>query len=422
MLRAQIFSRYELTLQRTCFQRQFSSSPLSKFSLHHRTKSIDSSPSFHPKQIQSKFRKVIRMMSAKDRGRYHATESLHYAQKQISFVSDEKEDLQQKRAFDELEVLPLFAEKTGKQNFDRISYIGKPKALQKRLERDLERMSEQTREIVNAFVANAKKDKAQSTVIATGVRVCEKTKKTIVREIAIGVLPQQVSRHNDKSGSHGLQDIAKACCGDGKTRRLVLVSEEEEEYLSLVCALTRAFPVFSMKSKASAKDDKEAKESPAEPMVVSLSGASASTIKKAIAISEAVELACRMVDTPPTSMDPQGMIDEAMASAKRVEGVKTQVWRDKELRSNVFDIWLGLGLPWLIILPSQPNGRILIKTAQLLPSVGILFGVLMIYYFSLYWNSWRLTRRTGAAFLLVYVLFAGYCVLFVWLQDIYDLS
>ena len=40
-------------------------------------------------------------MSAKDRGRYHATESLHYAQKQISFVSDEKEDLQQKRAFDE---------------------------------------------------------------------------------------------------------------------------------------------------------------------------------------------------------------------------------------------------------------------------------------------------------------------------------
>jgi sodium/potassium/calcium exchanger 4 len=90
--------------------------------------------------------------------------------------------------------------------------------------------------------------------------------------------------------------------------------------------------------------------------------------------------------------------------------------------SNVFDIWLGLGLPWLIILPSQPNGRILIETAQLLPSVGILFGVLMIYYFSLYWNSWRLTRRTGAAFLLVYVLFAGYCVLFVWLQDIYDLS
>ena len=90
--------------------------------------------------------------------------------------------------------------------------------------------------------------------------------------------------------------------------------------------------------------------------------------------------------------------------------------------SNVFDIWLGLGLPWLIILPSQPNGRILIETAQLLPSVGILFGVLMIYYFSLYWNSWRLTRRTGAAFLLVYILFAGYCVLFVWLQDIYDLS
>jgi Ca2+/Na+ antiporter len=90
--------------------------------------------------------------------------------------------------------------------------------------------------------------------------------------------------------------------------------------------------------------------------------------------------------------------------------------------SNVFDIWLGLGLPWLIILPSQSNGRIHIDTAQLLPSVGILFGVLIIYYFSLYWNKWRLTRRTGATFLLVYILFAAYCVFFVWLQDIYDLS
>jgi len=90
--------------------------------------------------------------------------------------------------------------------------------------------------------------------------------------------------------------------------------------------------------------------------------------------------------------------------------------------SNVFDIWLGLGLPWLIILPTQPGGRIFIETAQLLPSIGILFGVLVIYYLSLYFNSWRLTRRTGAFFLFVYVLFAAYCIFFVWLQDIYNLS
>jgi K+-dependent Na+/Ca+ exchanger-like protein len=90
--------------------------------------------------------------------------------------------------------------------------------------------------------------------------------------------------------------------------------------------------------------------------------------------------------------------------------------------SNVFDIWLGLGLPWLIILPTKTGGRITLETKQLLPSVGILFGVLVIYYLSLYFNSWRLTRRTGAVFLLLYLLFAAYCIFFVWLQDIYNLS
>ena len=90
--------------------------------------------------------------------------------------------------------------------------------------------------------------------------------------------------------------------------------------------------------------------------------------------------------------------------------------------SNVFDIWLGLGLPWLIILPTKPGGRVLIETSQLMPSIGILFGVLAMYYFALFFNGWRLTRRAGGAFLVAYLLFAGYCILFVWLQDIYKVS
>ena len=90
--------------------------------------------------------------------------------------------------------------------------------------------------------------------------------------------------------------------------------------------------------------------------------------------------------------------------------------------SNVFDIWLGLGLPWLIILPTKPGGRVLIETSQLMPSIGILFGVLAMYYFALFFNGWRLTRRAGGAFLVAYLLFAGYCILFVRLQDIYKVS
>ena len=74
--------------------------------------------------------------------------------------------------------------------------------------------------------------------------------------------------------------------------------------------------------------------------------------------------------------------------------------------SNVFDIWLGLGLPWLIVLPIKFDGKIL----------------LALYYVALLVNRWRLSRLAGVVFLCAYAVFATYCVVFVWLQDIYNLS
>lgn len=90
--------------------------------------------------------------------------------------------------------------------------------------------------------------------------------------------------------------------------------------------------------------------------------------------------------------------------------------------SNIFDIWLGLGLPWLIILPTKAGKKVMLQTTQLIPSIGILFGVLGLYYLTLLFNRWRLTRRVGATFLFVYALFACYCIFLVWLKDVYRLS
>ena len=90
--------------------------------------------------------------------------------------------------------------------------------------------------------------------------------------------------------------------------------------------------------------------------------------------------------------------------------------------SNVFDVWLGLGLPWLIVLPIKFDGKIPVATNQLIPSIGILFGVLALYYVALLVNRWRLSRLAGVVFLCAYAVFATYCVVFVWLQDIYNLS
>ena len=89
-------------------------------------------------------------------------------------------------------------------------------------------------------------------------------------------------------------------------------------------------------------------------------------------------------------------------------------------RSNVFDIWLGLGLPWLVFLPAR-GGFEEVSTAQLWPSVCILAGVLLVYYASLVFTGFRLKRSMGYAYVLVYGLFVVYSVVGVWWMDVYDL-
>ena len=215
-------------------------------------------------------------------GRYHATSSDQFQTPTLTFDNSSK-------AFSDV----------GQQLFDRLSFIGKPKALETLFREDetlAKNVDEKTMKLIEAFLESAKKEKASSTVIQTGT------------------------------------------------------SENESDFGSLVNALTRAFPVFSMKSKGSSSSEKEEETKP-EPMVVALRGASEATSKKAKAISEAVELACRMVDTPPTSMDPQGMVDEALAAAKRVGGVKSQVWRDKELRRD------GMGCIAAVGQSASTDGR-----------------------------------------------------------------
>ena len=90
--------------------------------------------------------------------------------------------------------------------------------------------------------------------------------------------------------------------------------------------------------------------------------------------------------------------------------------------SNVFDIWLGLGLPWLLYLSWQTPNYILVNTDELIPSSIILAGVLVVYYGSIASNGFKLTVRMGYAYTGVYALYAMYSIFLVWLLDIYGLN
>lgn len=72
--------------------------------------------------------------------------------------------------------------------------------------------------------------------------------------------------------------------------------------------------------------------------------------------------------------------------------------------SNIFDIFIGLGLPWLIkslIL----NSSIETSTEGLGVAVGLLLGSILLILFALMYKKWTLTKGLGYVLILLYILF-----------------
>ncbi len=90
--------------------------------------------------------------------------------------------------------------------------------------------------------------------------------------------------------------------------------------------------------------------------------------------------------------------------------------------SNVFDIWLGLGLPWLCYLSWQTPNYLTVTTDELIPSTLILAGVLFIYLGTVAGGGFTLSPKIGWVYIALYVLYAVYNIVCVWLLDVYKLN
>jgi len=100
----------------------------------------------------------------------------------------------------------------------------------------------------------------------------------------------------------------------------------------------------------------------------------------------------------------QGMGDMAVANA---------------IGSNVFDIWLGLGLPWFIVALWKSRPIPLSDPDELVWNVLILLGALIAYVAVIRADHWRLRRPAGYVFLLCYAAYLFYQIGLVWLLDVY---
>jgi len=84
------------------------------------------------------------------------------------------------------------------------------------------------------------------------------------------------------------------------------------------------------------------------------------------------------------------------------------------LGSNVFDILLGLGVPWLISCVIGKEVKFPGAWDSIKYDILVLFLVLAIFLGSLIANKWYLTKYLGMVLLNFYVVFIVWCLLDVY--------
>jgi len=73
--------------------------------------------------------------------------------------------------------------------------------------------------------------------------------------------------------------------------------------------------------------------------------------------------------------------------------------------SNIFDILIGLPLPWLCWCISTAGDMDVSDGDNLLQSVLVLFGMLALVFLTIVLNGWVLRKRLGYTMFILYVLF-----------------
>ncbi|HPF13592.1 MAG: leucyl aminopeptidase family protein [Planctomycetes bacterium] len=179
---------------------------------------------------------------------------------------------------------------------------------------------------------------------------------TSPRKLALGMLPDTLSRHNSPTRSLGIQQVvAQSQTGKKGNAAILLYLDDASHYPAAAAAIARCLPLFSEKSSASPK---------ATLKILAL-GPDDEPIPATKAVQtrvEMVRLVASWVDMPPSDCNPAYIQKAVWALLKGIPGVtKTAIVGDKLLTAGLGGIH-GVGrtapeAPRLLVLNYKPTGR-----------------------------------------------------------------
>jgi K+-dependent Na+/Ca+ exchanger-like protein len=83
--------------------------------------------------------------------------------------------------------------------------------------------------------------------------------------------------------------------------------------------------------------------------------------------------------------------------------------------SNIFDIFIGLGLPWMI-KSYLVDSELVTNIEGLSISIGLLFGSVLLLLGALIYQKWRLSHRLGFVLIMLYIAYVVWEILKVYLH------
>lgn len=175
----------------------------------------------------------------------------------------------------------------------------------------------------------------------------------------IAALPVKASRHNTESRSHALSKLVRQGV-IGVDESVVVVCEKRDLYAS-ACAVARAFPLYSRKSKQNA-----------EPVTVNVEFVLIEHLNDTkvqlfaddiVCLTETaygIRLAAKIVDTPCNEMTVSHFVEEVFAVGRELK-IQPLIIRGEELNEKGFGGIFGVGKaavvpPALAVLSFKPQG------------------------------------------------------------------
>ncbi|MEZ6004093.1 MAG: leucyl aminopeptidase family protein [Planctomycetota bacterium] len=175
------------------------------------------------------------------------------------------------------------------------------------------------------------------------------------RKLALGMLPDKVSRHNSASNALAIaQVVAQSQTGRKGEAAILLYLEDAAHYPAAAGAIARCLPLYSQRS---------GKTPPASLKILALDSAGQPVRADKVTQTrlEMVREMARLVDMPPAELHPAALQKEAYGLLRGVEGVtKTAIVGDKLLEAGLGGIH-AVGrcapeAPRLIVLQYKPRG------------------------------------------------------------------